>query len=199
MRNRIQHLRRDERGMTMAFVAMGFMAFLTATTLAIDVGMFMSARSQAQNAADSGALSGAIALAFNDFNNRSASGPAVSAAISAAQSNVMIGAAPSVLPADVTFPNDPPGQPTRVKVSVFRSNERSNAIPTIFGTMFGVPSVDISATATAEAARANAIDCVKPFMIPDRWTETTGPFDPMTSHVRDVRQPGESPSARLTR
>ena len=51
MRNRIRHLRRDERGMTMAFVAMGFMAFLTATTLAIDVGMFMSARSQAQTAA----------------------------------------------------------------------------------------------------------------------------------------------------
>ncbi len=70
MRNRIRHLRRNERGMTMAFVAMGFMAFLTATTLAIDVGMFMSARSQAQTAADSGALSGAIALAFNDFDNR---------------------------------------------------------------------------------------------------------------------------------
>ena len=181
MRNRIQHLRRDERGMTMAFVAMGFMAFLSATTLAIDVGMFMSARSQAQTAADSGALSGAIALAFNDFDNRSASGPAVSAAISAAQSNVMIGTAPSVLPSDVTFPNDPQGEPRWVKVSVFRSNGRSNAIPTIFGTLFGVPTVEINATATAEAARANAINCIKPFMIPDRWRETTGTFDPMSS------------------
>jgi Flp pilus assembly protein TadG len=108
MRNRIRHLRRDERGMTMAFVALGFMAFLTATTLAIDVGMFMSARSQAQNAADAGALSGAVALAFNDFDNRNAGGPAVSAAISAAQSNVMVGEAPSVLPADVTFPTTRP-------------------------------------------------------------------------------------------
>ena len=84
MRNRLRHLRHDERGMTMAFVALGFMAFLTATTLAIDVGMYMSARSQAQNSADAGALSGAIALAFNDFDNRNAGGPAVSAAISAA-------------------------------------------------------------------------------------------------------------------
>jgi hypothetical protein len=124
MHNRIRHLRRDERGMTMAFVAMGFMAFLTATTLAIDVGMFMAARSQAQTAADSGALSGAIALAFNDFNNRSASGPAVSAAISAAQSNLMVGTAPSVLPADVTFPNDPTGQPTR---SMWRSTAALHA------------------------------------------------------------------------
>ena len=181
MRNRIRHLRRDERGMTMAFVAMGFMAFLTATTLAIDVGMFMSARSQAQTAADAGALAGAIALGFNDFDNRNVGGPAVSAAISAAQSNVMVGTAPSVLPTDVTFPNDPQGQPTRVKVSVFRSNARLNAIPTIFGTLFGVPTVEINATATAEAARANAVSCLKPFMIPDRWNEATGPFDPNSS------------------
>jgi hypothetical protein len=181
MRNRIRHLRRDERGMTMAFVALGFMAFLTATTLAIDVGMFMSARSQAQNAADSGALAGAIALGFNDFDNRSPSGPAVSAAISAAQSNVMIGSAPSVLPTDVTFPNDPAGDPTRVKVAVYRNDERLNAIPTIFGRVFGVPTVSISASATAEAARANAMTCVKPFMIPDRWDEATGAFDPLSS------------------
>ena len=181
MRNRIRHLRRDERGMTMAFVAMGFMAFLTATTLAIDVGMFMAARSQAQTAADAGALSGAVALAFNDFNNRSASGPAVSAAISAAQSNLMVGTAPSVLPADVTFPNDPTGQPTRVHVAVYRSAARTNEVPTIFGAIFGVNSVDINASATAEAARANAMRCLKPFMIPDRWTEASGGFNPLTS------------------
>ena len=167
--------------MTMVFVGIGLMTFMAATTLSIDVGMFMAARSQAQNAADAGALSGAIALAFNDFNNRSASGPAVSAAISAAQSNAMIGAAPSVLPSDVTFPNDPQGQPSRVMVSVYRINERSNAIPTIIGSMFGVDTVGISATATAEAARANAMTCVKPFMIPDRWHEATGSFNPLTS------------------
>jgi hypothetical protein len=181
MRNRIRHLRHDERGMTMAFVAMGFMAFLTATTLAIDVGMYMAARSQAQNAADSGALAGAVALGFNDFDNRNASGPAVSAAISAATANAMIGAAPSVLPEDVTFPNDPTGSPTRVKVAVYRNTERDNEIPTIFGRVFGVETVNISATATAEASPANAVTCVKPFMIPDRWEEATGSFDPLTS------------------
>jgi hypothetical protein len=184
MRNRIQHLRRNERGMTMAFVAMGFMAFLTATTLAIDVGMYMAARSQAQNSADAGALAGAIALGFNDFDNRNVGGPAVSAALSAAQANAMVGAAPSVLPADVTFPNDPAGHPTRVKVSVYRNTERENEIPTIFGKIFGVDSVNIAATATAEASQANAMTCVKPFMIPDRWTEPSGAFNPLTSTFR---------------
>jgi len=161
--------------MTMAFVAMGFMAFLTATTLAIDVGMYMAARSQAQNSADAGALAGAIALGFNDFDNRNVGGPAVSAALSAAQANAMVGAAPSVLPADVTFPNDPAGHPTRVKVSVYRNTERENEIPTIFGKIFGVDSVNIAATATAEASQANAMTCVKPFTIPDKWTENTAP------------------------
>ena len=72
MRGRIRHLRRDERGVTLIIVGAGFMALLAATTLAIDVGMFMMARSQAQNSADSGALAGAVALVFNDYNNRTA-------------------------------------------------------------------------------------------------------------------------------
>ena len=44
----LNRLHRDERGMSLVFVAMGFMSFLAAATLAIDVGMFMTARAQAQ-------------------------------------------------------------------------------------------------------------------------------------------------------
>src|SRR4051812_17927961 len=163
MRNQIRRLHRDERGMTMVFVGLGFMAFMAATTLAIDVGMFMTARSQAQNSADAGALAGAVALYFNDFDDRTSTGPAVTSAISAARANAVMAAAPSVVPADVTFPNDPAGHPTRVAVSVFRTTERANAIPTLIGPMFGVPTVSIGASATAEASQANAETCVKPF------------------------------------
>jgi len=62
---RFRHLARDERGVSFVFVGVSFMAFMAASTLAIDVGMFMTARSQAQNAADAGALAGATALVFN--------------------------------------------------------------------------------------------------------------------------------------
>ena len=55
MKRVLTRLHRDERGMSFVFVGMGFMAFLAATTLAIDVGMFMTARSQAQTSADSAA------------------------------------------------------------------------------------------------------------------------------------------------
>jgi uncharacterized iron-regulated membrane protein len=73
--------------MSFVFVGVGFMAFLAATTLAIDVGMFMTARAQAQTSADSGALAGALALYYDDYANRSANGPAVQNALSAARSN----------------------------------------------------------------------------------------------------------------
>ncbi len=90
MRTTLTRMHRDERGMSLVFVGVGFMAFLAATTLAIDVGMFATARSQAQNSADAGALSGAVALYFDDYNNRSASGPAVQSALAAARSNDVI-------------------------------------------------------------------------------------------------------------
>jgi hypothetical protein len=175
MLERLRHLRRDERGISLLFVGGGLIAFMTATTLAIDVGMMMTARSQAQNAADAGALAGAVALAIDNFNDRSATGPAVKGAINTATSNQVIGAAPSVLTPDVTFPNDPSGQPTRVQVNVFRTAARGNAVPTLMANLFGVRTVDIVATATAEASPANAETCVKPFTIPDKWREVTSP------------------------
>jgi hypothetical protein len=150
------------------------MGFMAASMLAVDVGMVMTARAQAQNAADAGALAGGLALAFNDYVNRTASGPAVTSAISAAQANLMMGGAPSVLPSDVTFPNDPSGNPNRIHVDIFRSTARGNAISTLIGPIFGIPTVNIGATATAQVTPANGMTCVKPFMIPDKWDDKDG-------------------------
>ena len=128
MRGSFHRLRHDERGVSLVFVSVAFMALLSATTLAIDVGMFMTARSQAQNAADAGALAGATALTFNSFTNRSATGPAVQSAVNTALRNTVQGAAVSVTPDDVTFPLDPSGQADRVAVQVHRTTERGNAV-----------------------------------------------------------------------
>jgi len=175
MWNRLHHLGRDEHGMSFVFVGLGFMAFMAATTLAIDVGMFMTAKSQAQNAADAGALAGAMSLGFDSFDDRSAGGPAVQSAVNTAVVNSVIGSAPSATPADVTFPVGPSGLANRVQINVFRTAPRSNAIPTLIGSLFGVPTVNVSATATAEASPANAMTCVKPFSIPDKWIENKNP------------------------
>ena len=175
MRSRFEHLRRDERGMSFVWVGMGFMTFFAASTLAIDVGMYMTARSQAQNAADAGALAGATALVFNDYYDRSAGGPVVRSAITTAESNLVIGHTVSVQGGDVTFPLGPTGLDNRVQVNVFRTTNRSNPVATLIGPVFGINTIDIGATATAEAAPADAVECAKPFTIPDRWKENSIP------------------------
>src|SRR5574339_173473 len=100
---RLRKLATDESGFSMVFVGLGCMAFVAASMLAIDVGMLMTARSQAQNAADAGALAGATSLAFDDYYDRSATGPAVTHAIAASVANKVIGADVSVTPADIVF------------------------------------------------------------------------------------------------
>jgi len=179
MKTTLTRLHDDERGMSLVFVGVGFMAFLAATTLAIDVGMFATARSQAQNSADAGALAGAVALYFDDYDDRSTTGPAKQNGMVAARANQVIGGQVSVQPGDVTFPVGPTGLNNRVKVRVFRNDERGNPVGTLMGRFFGVVDVDIMAEATAEASPANAMTCVKPFTIPDKWIERqTPPWDP---------------------
>jgi hypothetical protein len=160
--------------MSFAFVGIGLMTFMAATTLAVDVGMFMTARTQAQTSADAGALAGATALVFNDYDNRTSSGPAVQSSISAASQNTVMGGTVSVQPADVTFPVGPLGS-NRVKVDVYRTAGRLNPVTTLLGGLLGLSTIDIAATATAEAAPAGGMTCVKPFIIPDKWDERTNP------------------------
>ncbi len=173
-----RRLRHDARGMSFVFVAMGMMSFLGATMLAVDVGMLMTARGQAQNSADAGALAGGVALVYDDFNDRSAGGPIVQSALGIARSNAVMHADISVEPADVTFPAAPNPNAARVRVQVYRAAARGNPVSTLVATYFGVTSVDIAAAATAEASPANAATCIKPWAVPDKWDERQTPaFD----------------------
>ena len=178
---RLHRTLRDESGMSLVFVGFGMMAFLGASMLAIDVGMLMTSRNQAQNSADAGALAGATALYFDDFDNRSATGPAVTSAIATATANNVMALPVSVTPADVEFQTDDEGESNRVKVTVYRTAARGSEgapggpLSTLIARYFGINTADISATATAEASPANAMTCVKPFTIPDKWREMGEP------------------------
>jgi hypothetical protein len=165
--------------MTLVMVGCGFLAFMSATMLAVDVGQMMVARTQSQSAADAGALAGAVALVFDDFTNRSASGPAVQNAIAAGTStgNKVMNGQASVLPEDVTFPAT-----DKIRVRVERSTARGNPIKMFIGPMIGIKTANVGAIATAEVVPANSVTCVKPFMIPDRWEEKNQlPYNPTTS------------------
>ena len=190
---RLQARLRDERGMTLLMVGLGMFAFLSATMLAVDVGMLMVARTESQNAADAGALAGAVALGFDDFDNKSATGPAVRNAIAAATAadNDVMHALASVLPEDVTFPTA-----SRVRVRVQRSGARQNPIALFLGPVFGIDTANVGAIATAEASPANAMTCVKPFTVPDKWIEMqTPPWDPDDTFdmVDNKKQPLANP------
>jgi Flp pilus assembly protein TadG len=165
--------------MTYVFVGLGFMAFLGASMLAIDVGMLMTARNQAQNSADAGALSGAMALVFDDWDDRSPTGPAVTSAIAAGKANDVMGADVSLNPEDVVFLPDENGTQNRIQVTVYRTTGRGNPLQTLIAKYFKMSTAGVGAVATAEASPANAMTCVLPFTIPDRWQEMHTPdFDP---------------------
>ncbi len=193
-----RNLLRNERGMSLVFVGIGLAAFVAATMLAIDVGMLMTARSQAQNSADAGAHSGAVALAFDDYLNRSSSGPAVTSALREAHANQVIGGDVHATPADVEFLNDPTGEPNRVKVTVYRSAQRGNAFGLFIAPIFGIDTASVSATATAEASPADLPTRCLPFTIPDRWNERTDPpFNADTSYYDLYSRTGNARGAPL--
>jgi Flp pilus assembly protein TadG len=176
---RLRNFRRNDEGFSLVFVGVGMMALVGVSMLAIDVGQMMTARSQAQNSADAGALAGATALYYNSWTDRTPSGPAVTNALAASLANKVIGDNVSITPDDVDFPLSPTtGEANRVHVTVYRDAAHGNAVSTLIAHYFGISTVDIAATATAEVAPAGAMTCVLPFTIPDRWKEVRDPpFD----------------------
>jgi hypothetical protein len=156
---RFRHLRFDERGLSYAFVGVSFMTVFTATTLAIDVGVYTAARNQAQRSAQAGALAGAAALAFSSSDSSQAP-VAVQRAVEGAKANAVMGIQVSIQSSDVMVANDVGGQPRQVRVSVYRSSERNNPVRTAMSTVFGLDPIDVRATATAEVVPLAAADGV---------------------------------------
>jgi len=173
----------DERGMTLAFVAIGFAGLFAASIFAIDLGVLMTARSQAQNSADAGAHAGAVALIMDDYNDRTADGPAVTNAVQRALSNQVMGANVFVTPAEVDFPQGPTGLYNRVRVRVYRDAAHGNPVGTFIGAIARLfpaswgtaATVDVNAVAVAQASPTTAVARCLPFTIPDMWEERTEP------------------------
>jgi len=163
----------SERGAVLIHVAIALLGLLAFTTFVVDYGIMWVSRGQAQTSADAGALSGAISLAFDsgtDFDGAKLRSQSV------AKANPVWGQAPDVaIATDITFPPCPPGAPgapdTCVKVDVYRNQARGNPLPVLFGGLVGVQDHGVRATATAQVLVGDTANCVKPFAIPDSWTE----------------------------
>jgi Flp pilus assembly protein TadG len=156
--------------------AVASIAFLALVALAVDYGIKLIARTQAQAAADAGALAGAVSLAFDNTTDLSDTGVPKRSARSYALENRVFGAAPDVnITNDIKFiecPN-PDGGPgtTCVQVDVYRNQERANSLPTFFSRLVGVTDQGVKATATAKVISASVTDCLRPWVVVDRWDE----------------------------
>ena len=165
--------RQSERGAIVIMVAVALLGLLAFSAFTIDHGVLLVSRRQAQNSADAGALAGARFLAFDGATDWVG---AQLVAEAFAEANGVWTEPPDVTPADITFPPCPPGAPgipdTCIRVDVFRNQRpNGNPLPVFFASLVGMPNQGVRATATAQIVSADAARCVKPFAIPDKWTE----------------------------
>lgn len=165
----------SENGAVALHVIVAIVVLIAINTFVVDYGVMWVGRSQSQNAADAGALAGAIALAYDNFTDRTSTGPAKTFARAAARRNGIWGDAGSIdIDTDITFPVVPADQcadTTCIRVDVYRTTQRGNPLPMLFGTSLGLSTQNVRAMAIARAAAGNASDCLKPWAIPDKWTD----------------------------
>ena len=164
------------RGATAVFVAVSLAALLGMLALAVDVGMLMKVRADAQRTADAAALAGA--QDFLTGKPQDVKQAALRHALDYAAANYVgwkyIDTSASIITDSgaVLVANSPEAYvqviPAEYKVRVFI---RRAGTATWFGNLFRIPFVDLSVKAAAVAADAGTGKCVKPFAVPDLWQD----------------------------
>ena len=185
---------KDEKGVTLVFVALIMLVLLGASALAIDVGVLYTARTQCQNAADAGALACAGHMTTFSTLNASVATKARAKGVEFTNYNQVLSTPVTVNNGDVIVDLNT----QRCRVCVPRTQARGNPVPTYFARIWR-NSVDVSACATAEVSIANTANCIKPWALPDAFDDADGDgtYDAgeyyekgVTSYGTDYRQNG---------
>lgn len=145
--------------------------------IVFDFGVNMVGRNQAQNTADASALAGAIAWAFDepDTETPEDGGAVVESIKAASDRNLTLGSTDHAT--TYAFGDCPPGigldeDDRCVRVNVFRNGEEfSSPLQMFFGPAFGLGAQGTRATATAIGQNANGSNCLKPWLIPDKFED----------------------------
>jgi Flp pilus assembly protein TadG len=173
------HGRHGERGVGLLMVAVGMVLFLAAAGLAIDLVAAYVARNEAQRAADAAALAGASVFVDEGCTTTGgcvSGGPqeaeATTQAYAVAGQNPVLGQAPTSASVTTSF-SYPNAEEPQITVTVYRDQTHGNPAPTFFATVFGHGSMNISASATAEAYNPSGggtsvgTSCLRPFLVPN--------------------------------
>ena len=142
---------RETAGAAMVLVALSMVAMLSAVALAVDVGMMMTARTEAQVVADGAALAGARKLRDTQGNVTEAR---VEAMAAGSNDNLIRGENVTILAEDV----DVIPEEWTVRVRVHRTRARDAGLGTFFARVFGIDEVDITASAAAWAVDATTLN-----------------------------------------
>lgn len=172
----------NARGAVVIHVAFALFALLCFTAFVVDQGVMLASRRQAQNAADAGALAGAISLMLNSADHDGATSAAQHFAGTqhyiwgqqTATANIR------VWPLPFLCPESAGGGNACIRVDVFRGTPDPNAntahtnfLPTYFAQLFGIDVQGVRATATAQVAAGNAVSCIKPWIVVDKWADNS--------------------------
>ena len=177
--------RKTERGAVLIQVAVALLGLLALSAFVFDHGVMLSGRGAAINAADAGALAGAQSLLRNQGDNHAR------AAANAVAVRHRIFSDP-VVPANVTVtvplacpvPFNTPNGCIRVDIS-------KQDVPTFFARLADVNSQGVRATATAMAGAGNSVDCIRPWVVADKWIDNSGTgLNPAGWDQMDVFNPG---------
>lgn len=169
--------RQNEHGTVLLMATVTIFVLVGMLALAVDVGFLMNGRGQLQNVVDAAALAGAHGL-------RTAIEPAGSTSQQIfvarslardfahfnpiAQANGLSGLNLSDDDILIDYPPDYPTNPARITV------KHRTALPTIFGNVFGISSMNISAAAIAssyvvDGGTGFVSGCWRPILIPDTF------------------------------
>lgn len=196
----------NQKGQTIALVAVSMVSFVAMGALAIDLTSLYSARGEIQRAADAAALAGAKAFVDSgvttdpgNSNLRTiALNMAQSYAASAASQNLVANGSAQLAAGFPAVDFSLPGNP-RITVTLQRTG-----LPLFFARIWGSSFASVSATAAAEAynpafSQANggsflpsAPKCVKPILLPNNDPATNLPLvNPQTGQVNSGNFMGE--------
>jgi hypothetical protein len=153
----------DRRGASLGVVALMLFVFIGMAALAVDVGILLAVRTEAQRAADASAMSGALSL----FEVPGDSARALGKAAETADLNPVNGTGTDLLSEDV----DVDLSRDRVRVRIIRTATRGSAIVNFFARALGLDVTNVSAEAAAHMAVAGGVNCPLPFVVVDRWWE----------------------------
>jgi hypothetical protein len=167
--------KKSNRAASLALVAVCLIPLIGVGAIAIDLGMLLKARADAQRAAEAGALAGAsvfLNVGLTGFEYQSIG---ETRGRDFAEANAILNS-PVVLSEIESLTVDVPNQRVRVRVA-------RNGVSTWFARILDTASVRVSGAATAAVVESGGATCVRPLMIPDLWSDPSQ--DPNNTGIED--------------